>query len=670
MLVPLSWLKEFVDIEESAEELANKLLFSGTKVEETLTRDNEEIFDLEITPNRGDCLGVVGVAREAAAIYKLDLKLPEPFSETMQVSRKRSVNITVKDKKLSPYYTIGVIDNLEVQESPKWLKKRLESVGIRPINNIVDITNYVMMETAQPMHAFDFDKIKGAMILRAAREGEKVTTLDGIERSLNKGAIIIEDSEKLIDLAGLMGGQNSEVDNDTETIILHVPLYDSVSIRRASQHTGLRTEASNRFEKKLDPNGHRYAFERALHLLKIEASGILSSDIKSINYPFRSESFPVSVVKISKILGIEISEEEIVNILVLLGFEVLPSPSLDEKMLEVRPPTWRPDVKITEDVAEEIGRIWGYNQFPKTLPTGKIPTHEDSFLPDWEKVLKEALQGLGFYETYSHSMTSAISINKLGLNLTDVLKVNNRMTIDYEYLRPTLLIGLLESVSLNLRNFDDVYLYELGRVFSKEINPKNKLPKQPRKIGAVQTFGDFAKTKGLVIKLLGQLNIEKYEFDRVESSKIWSTNSAKLIIGKEEIGTLGSINKAMLENFSIEKDIFAFELDFDKLISLAKEATRYKPLPKYPVIKEDLSVAFAEETTVHDVLNAIESLKEKRILNVNVAEIIPWQDKKSILLNLEYYNPKKTLTDKEAFEIRKKIIDALKKKLKAEIRSK
>jgi phenylalanyl-tRNA synthetase beta chain len=670
MLVPLSWLKEFVDIEENAKELAEKLLFSGTKVEETLTKNEEEVFDLEITPNRGDCLGIIGVAREIAAIYRLDLKLPEPFSETMLPSRKRSIKMKVKDKNLCPYYTIGIIDNLKIQESPEWLKKRLDSVGIRPINNIVDITNYVMMETSQPMHAFDFDKVRGDMVLRAAKEGEKVTTLDGIERSLNKGAIIIEDSEKLIDLAGLMGGQNSEVDKNTQTIVLHVPIYNSVSIRRASQHTGLRTEASNRFEKQLDTNGHRYAFERALHLLKIESGGILSSDIRSINYPTRSESLPVSVTKINNILGVTVSEEKIVNILVSLGFEVLPSPSLDEKMLEVRPPTWRPDVKITEDVAEEVGRIWGYNQFPKTLPSGETPTHEDSFLPDLEKILKESLQGLGFFETYSHSMTSGVSITKFGGNLSDVLKVNNRMTIDYEYLRPSLLIGLLESVSLNLRNFDDVSLYELGRVFLKEINSKNRLPKQPRKTCAVQTSSDFSKLKGLVIKLLEQLNIEEYEFDRVEGTKVWSPNSAKLKIGKEEIGILGSINKALLANFSIEKDVFSFELDFDKLTNLAKDEIRYKPLPKYPVVKEDLSVAFTEKTTVHDVLNTVRSLKELRILNVNIAEIIPWQGKKSILLNLEYYDQKKTLTDKESGDIRKKIVEILKKKLKAEIRSK
>lgn len=669
MLVPLSWLKDYIDVDPNPEELAENLLFSGTKIEEVLKKDGEVIFDLEITPNRGDCLGIIGIAREVAALYQEDIKLPEPFSETILNKKIKSVKLNVKDKNLCPYYSIGLINSLKVQESSQWLKNRLEQVGIRPINTIVDITNYVMLETAQPMHAFDFNKVKGEMILREAKEGEKVKTLDGVERTLNKGAIIIEDSEKLVDLAGLMGGQNTEVDENTSIIVLHVPIYNSVAIRRTSQFTGLRTEASNRFEKQLDPNGHRFAFERALHLLKIESGGVLTSEIKSVNYPFKSESFTVPVEKIKDILGIKISEEEILNILTSLGFEVLPAPSLEGQSLEVRPPTWRPDVKITEDLAEEVGRIWGYNRFPKTLPSGEIPTHEDSFFPDWGKVLRETLQGLGFSETYSHSMTSANLINNIGINLKETLKVNNRMTVDYEYLRPTLILGLLEGVDLSLRNFDEVALFELGRVFFKEINPKDKLPYQPKKIAALSTSSNFYQIKGGVVRLLEGLNIKTYRFEKTRET-IWSEESARILIGKEDIGTLGSIDNNVLKNFSIKKEVFGFEMDFDKLADLASSEIRYKPLPKFPIVKEDLSVAVEKGVNIQDILDTIQSLKEPKIKLVKLAEIIPWKGKKSILLNLEYYDPKKTLTDKEAEKTRKRVIDVLKKKLNAEIRSK
>ena len=275
MLAPISWLKEYVDFEVSIEKLADDLLCSGTKVEKVLTKEGEKIFDLEITPNRADCLGIIGIAREIAALYNLKLNIPKHFGEARVESRNKSINFQIKNKSLCPYYTIGVIDNLKVGDSPEWLKKRLRQVGIRSLNNIVDITNYVMIETGQPMHAFDYHKIKGGMILRGAKNEEKVKTLDGVERRLNRGAIIIEDSEKLIDLAGLMGGKDSEVDKNTETIFLHVPLYNRTAIRKTSNFVNLRSEASNRFEKELDPNAHRYAFERALHLLKIEASGIL-----------------------------------------------------------------------------------------------------------------------------------------------------------------------------------------------------------------------------------------------------------------------------------------------------------------------------------------------------------------------------------------------------------
>lgn len=670
MLVPISWLKEYVEFDANPEDLSEKLLLSGTKVEKIIKRDGEVLLSLEITPNRSDCLGIIGIAREVSALYGADLKLPEPFGDTRLNTKRKSVKLDVLGKNLCPYYSIGTISNLKVQESSEWFKKRLELVNIRPINNVVDTTNYVMIETGQPMHAFDFDKLEGKMILRASKEGEKVITLDGVERALNKGTIIVEDSEKLIDLAGLMGGQNTEIDESTSTIVLHVPIYDSVAIRHASQFTDLRSEASSRFEKQLDPNGHRYAFERALHFLKVEASGVLSSDIKSVGYPAKNESFTTSFQKIKGILGIKISENEIVDILVSLGFEVLPGPSFDEKSLEVRPPTWRPDVNITEDIAEEVGRIWGYNRFTKTLPSGQIPIHEDSFFPDWGTVLKETLQALSFSETYSHSMTSASSIEKVGISPKDVLRVSNRMTVDYEYLRPTLMLGLLESVSLNIRNFDQVSLYELGRVFFKEINPKNKLPHQPRKIAAISTSSDFIHIKGVVEQLLGKFNIKDYSFQNVGNSNIWSRQGAKLYVKKIELGTFGSLNSKILEDFSIKEKVFGFELDFEKLISLASLDIHYKPLPKFPTVKEDLSIAVEEKTNVQTILDIAHSLKENRIQNVQIAEIIPWQGKKSVLLNLEYCDSKKTLTDKEVEKIRKKLIEVLKSNLKAEVRSK
>ena len=670
MQVPLSWLKEYVDNSEEVDDLAEKLLLSGTKVENIFKKEGETVFDFEITPNRADCLGVIGIAREIAVLYNQSLKIPEPFGETYRSQKGKSISLKVKDKDLCPYFTYGVIDNLKVQDSSEWLQKRLELSGIRPVNNIVDITNYVMVETAQPMHAFDFDKIKGALLLREVREGEKVTTLDGVERTLNKGAIIIEDSEKLVDLAGLMGGENSQVDKDTTTIVLHVPIYSSVAIRHTSQFTNLRSEASNRFEKQLDPNGHRYAFERALHLLKIEAGGSLSSDIKSINYPYKSDSFSVSVEKIQRILGVEITQEEMLDILSSLGFEIMPSPSLDERKLELRAPTWRPDVKITEDVAEEVGRIWGYNRFPKTLPQGKIPTQEDSFLPDWAETLREIIQASGFSETYSHAMTDYASVVKVGSEPKDTLKVVNRMTVDYEYMRPTLLIGLLQSISLNLNNYPDVGLFELGRVFSKKIDSKTKLPYQPRHLSALATQDDFLSIKGGVEKTLNTFGVKKYEFYSVRENKIWSGNSTVLKIGNIEVGFVGEVNRSVLENFSINRKVSGFELNFDELVKAANREIRYQPLAKFPVVREDISVVVEKNINIQQILSTVNSVKETKIKSVSLAEVIAWQGKKSVLLNLVYYDQKKTMTDKEAAQIRKKITDVLRKDLKAEIRSK
>ena len=669
MIVPLSWLKDYVDVEERPEDLAEDLLLSGTKVDNILEREGEVVFELEITPNRADCLGIIGIAREIATLYNKDLQIPEPFAETMVVSKRKRINLVVSEKNLCPYYTIGVVDATKIQESPSWLKKRLEQVGIRPINNVVDITNYVMLETAQPMHAFDYSKVKDRMVLRAAKKGERVVTLDGIQRTLNEGAIIIEDSEKLIDLAGLMGGENTQIDENTQTIVLHVPIYNSVAIRRASQHLGLRTEASNRFEKMLDPNGHRYAFERALHLLKIEAGATLASEIKNVGYPVRGSSFAVDFEKIKEILGLKISEKEVVNILVSLGFEVLPRVSLDAESFEIRSPSWRPDVKITEDIAEEIGRIWGYNRFPKTLPSGEPPIHEDAFTTPWSRLVRETLKSFGFSETYSHSMTSTDLLAKFGENPKDILRVSNRMTLDYEYLRPSLLIGLLQSAELNLKNFSEISLYEIGRVFSTKINPKTKLPYQPRKVAAVSTSSGFYEIKGVIEEILKKLNVKNYRVEKInEPNNLWADESAKLVLKEKELGILGRVSDKILKSFSIEKSLFGFELDLEKLVEAASTGIRYTPLPKYPSIKEDLSIAADPNTSVQDILDAIRSLKEPRIKNVKIAEAIPWRRKKSVLLKLEYYDPKKTLTNSEAEDIRNKIIEILKKKLGAQIR--
>ena len=670
MLVPLSWLKDFVTLTEDEEKIAEKLLLSGTKVEEITRKDGEVVFDFEITPNRGDCLGVIGIAREASVLFEEKLRLPEPFSETVLTSRRKSINFSSVDKSLCPYYTIGIIDNIKVEKSPEWIRKRLELVGIRPLNNIVDITNYVMMETGQPMHAFDYDKIVGSLILRASKEGEKVITIDGKERKLHKGAIIIEDSEKLIDLAGLMGGENSEVDENTSTIVLHVPIYNSVAIRRTSQYTSLRTEASNRFEKQLDPNGHRYAFERALHLLKIEAGGNLASNIRSINYPVKSESFEISIERVRKILGISISEDDLVNILSNLGFEILPSPSLNESRFEIRPPTWRPDVKSTEDISEEIGRIWGYNNFPKKLPRGDIPTHEDSFTVDWAKRVRNLLTGLGINETYSHSMTDAKSVTNIDFDTEKTLKVNNRMTVDYEYMRPTLLIGLLQSIEINLNHFDEVELFEFGRTFSTQIDTKTKLPSQSNKISLTTTKADYFYIKGIVEQILNTMGIKEGEFVKNENDSIWTEESSTLKIDKEVIGYLGFVKAITLKNFAINKKIVAFELDFDKLIKFSSTKKIYKALLTYPTVKEDVSLIIQNNITVDSVLNSIKSLNEKKILNYVIGEIFSLEGKKSVLLKLEYYDPKGTMEDKEIVSIRKKIIEKLKKDLQAEIRSK
>src|SRR3989304_23745 len=366
MLVPLSWLEEFVRISVRPEKLAEKLLFSGTKVEEISKINGETVLNLEITPNRPDTLSIYGVAREVAALLGEDLKEPDADLIAAEPSRK-PLALKISDKKLCPAYSVVALGGVFVKESPDWMKDYLVAAGVRSINNVVDVTNFVMLELGQPMHAFDTGKIGVNLTLRGAKKGEKVTTLDSIQRELPEGAIIIEDSEKLVDLAGLMGGENSEVDENTKEILLLVPLYDPVAIRKASLFTNLRTEASNRFEKKLDPTMHPTAARRAVKLLIENANARLTSQITSFGAIILPKTLEFNLSLVKEVLGITLSTEDLINLLTPLGFRLQASP-LHEESLSVSVPAHRTDIIIPEDILEEIGRTFGYNNFPKTLP--------------------------------------------------------------------------------------------------------------------------------------------------------------------------------------------------------------------------------------------------------------------------------------------------------------
>ncbi|OGY23433.1 MAG: phenylalanine--tRNA ligase subunit beta [Candidatus Woykebacteria bacterium RBG_13_40_15] len=659
MKVPLSWLKEYVEIKEGTERLAEDLLLSGTKVESVEKEKEDVIFDFEITPNRSDCLSIIGIAREVAAIYNRRLTVPAAFSETQkEIESTKKINLAVLDKSLCPYYSIGIIDELKVSQSPMWLSERLEKSGIRSLSNIVDITNYVMTETGQPMHAFDYDKIKGKMVLRSSKEGEAVTTLDGVERKLPSGAIIIEDSEKLIDLAGLMGGASSEIDKNTKTVVLHVPVYDSLSVRRASQALGLRTEASNRFEKKLDPAAHRYAFERAYSLMKPLAGGKLASTIESVGYPAKEHYVKLPLSLVSDTLGVTIAEKEVCSILSRLNFETKLESQAEGKTVIVGVPSFRTDIHEPIDLIEEIGRIYGYNKFPKTLPVGPLPTSELNYI-DFERKVKQILISLGLQEIYSSTLTSLLTVEDLGFDSEECLRVANRLIFDYEYLRPTLLVGILLAAKLNIENFKKFSLFELGRVFTKDIG-KNGLPNQPKKIAAIFVDSDFRSAKGALETFLKKLNISGFTFKQLTETSRFGKEASMVLIGTGSIGEFGKIDSSILGKFEISSPTFWFELDLEALQARQKEK-RYTQIPKFPVVKEELSLFLQNNLPFQSISESIKNSAGNNLYKMSLFEDTNIKGQRSVLIGLEYYSQKNTLDKKLVTKIRGKILTDLKK---------
>lgn len=666
MKLPLSWLKEYVRFTQTPEKLAEKMLFSGTKVEEIISKKDETIFDLEITPNRPDTLSILGLAREVAVLTNSELLEPS-IKELPSYKKRLPLTFKAQSKKLCPNYSLVIIDQIKVAPSPSWITERLENAGIRAINNIVDITNYAMVELGQPMHAFDYDKISGAkMLLRLSKKGEKITTLDGEERVIPENSIIIEDSEKIIDLAGLMGGQSSEIDEQTSTVVLHVPIYDPTTIRKTSVTLGLRTEASSRFEKLLDLSVHPKALRRAVELILMTAGGEIGSQtITEENQPYLASKIDLSIEETQRFLGAEIGSGEIVEILSSLGFQVRLKPGEDMQILEVTPPSWRRDVTSNVDLYEEIGRIYGYNEFPKTLPKGEVPPQEESTTINLEFKIKEILQGLGFNECYLFTLTSQKMLLSSLINPEETLKLANANSEDFEYLRPHLTPGLLTAAELNLREFENVSLFELGRVFQKEL--KDSLPIQPKRVTLISSK-DFYQLKGVLEVLLKELGITLYSL-KEDSYEILETGlSAKILSKNNTLGKIGLLNKKVLQNFGIKKPLTLLDLDFEVLVKLATNERKYEPLPKFPYVQEDFSFTIPGQLPVEEIIKAVAidpKIEKAEVFDIYTNSALG--KKKSIGLGVRYRSKTGTLDKSEIESLRGKIIQAL-EKLGAQLR--
>lgn len=636
ILVPQNWLKDYVKTDAQPADIAKALSLHAFSVEKIIeTPSGESVFEIEITPNRGDALSVLGVARELRVILpRLGFKAEWQAVENKEINEidKLKLDVQIADKSLVPRFCALILEDVQIKDSPDFIRQRLEAVGQRPLNNIIDITNYLMFDKGQPMHAFDYDKIKGAkMVLRESKKGEKLITLDGASRELPAGVIVIEDGEgRLIDLCGIMGAQNSEVDEKTKRVLLFVQVYDPVRIRKSSMALGHRTEAALRFEKGIDFDGVVPALKEAADLMKQYASAKEASKLIDIlNVEYKPKEVLVDYEKINLVAGIEISKKEVDEILQGLGFE--------PNGQKVKVPSWRyDDIDLPEDLAEEVIRFYGYYKLPNKLLTGDLPKSADQKLFFLEDAAKNFLKHQGFFECYTNSAT------REELAGGKALKLANPLTEEFKYFRTSLLPQLSEVLTKNLGYGDKIKVFELASVYLPARHrysqalagepQEGKLPAQPLRLGLVVKGMEFLEFKGVIEALQKEIGVK---------------NPIDFEIKQQKDGTL------------------AAELDFEELIKKAISVKTYQPLSSFNSIKEDLTFIIPPSGEItYPQIEKIILESDGRILRLNFKGIY----KNFLTLAIEYLDTAKQISSEQTQEIRKKIFDRLEEELDVKLK--
>ncbi len=636
-----------------------------------LGRD-DHVVEFEITPNRPDCLCVIGLAREAAVTFGKELKLHEPVVEAQAGGNiNEMAKIIVEDAALCPRYTARMVKNVKIAPSPRWMRERIRNAGMRPINNIVDITNYVMLEYGQPMHAFDFACVGNNEIhVRTAREGESIRTLDGTERKLTPSMLCICDTDKPVAVAGVMGGENSEIVGDTAMVLFESANFNGTSVRRTATALGMRTDASARFEKGLDPQGTLRAVNRACELIELLGCGeVVDGVIDVVPKPIEEKTVLLEPDKINSLLGTDIDKDSMKKILLDLGF------TLDGDVIHV--PSWRGDVEHYSDIAEEVARFYGYNNIP-TRFTGAISTC-GGFTPvqQSERRVGELCRAMGLDEIITYSFISPSYYDKIRMPadspLRDSLRILNPLGEDTSIMRTTILPSMLEILTrnYNYRN-NSAALYEIGRIYLKR---DDGLADEPKivSMGAYGPEMNFFRIKGWVEELCSGLGIDKLHFAAERENQSYHPGRcAKVWCGETYIGILGQIHPAVAANYGVDAEMYCAELSFDALHSLRGGIPVYKPLPRFPAVTRDIAVVCGAEIPVGDMVDHImaeggQYLKGCRIFDVYTGHHIA-EGKKSVAFSLTMRADDQTLTDDHAEETVKKVLAALERKFGASIR--
>lgn len=656
-----SWLREYLETPAPPEEIARCLSLSSQSVEKVIpVGKNDFLYEIEVTSNRQDAFSVYGIARELSAVlprYGIKAKLlpiPGIEKEMPKVKLPLPLEVTITQSSLVPRFTALIFDDVKIKPSPPVGKQRLELSNIRALNNVIDISNYLMLELGQPMHTFDYDKIlKASLIVRQSKPGEKIVTLDGAERDLPPGTIIIEDGKgRIIDLCGIMGGQNSEVDEKTKRVLLFIQTYDPISIRKSCQALSFRTEAASRFEKGLDPEGVMLAMKRAIGLFTDWAEAKAASNVYDI-YPHPPKPYSVKLEKkkIARLLGIDLELQEVKKILVSLGFKIVIKN--DSILAEI--PHWRyGDVSLPEDLIEEVARIYGYHNLPNNLPPISYP---QPILPifSFENQLKLALKSWGFTETPTYSMVSEVLLKKAGISSEGLLKIANPLSEDWHFLRTSLIPSLLEVILKN-SNYPKISIFEISHVYLAR--DKNKLPEEKPKLVGLMTGEDYLFGKGVVEGLLNNFGITaNYQQTNSGALLFNKIKTADIIVNQKNVGLVGEISHTSLNLFGINNEVAFFELDLNLLVEKIVPVKVYSPIAKYPPVIEDLALIFPPETRVAAVSQAIQAVSP---LITTVELLDSYENTRTF--RITYQSLARNLSDKDILPVREKIISHLEKR--------
>ena len=635
---------------------------------------DDHVVEFEITPNRPDCLSVIGLAREAAATFGQPLSLHEPVVKGgAEGSLAELLDVETPASDLCPRYTARMVRNVKIAPSPKWMRERLRAMGVRPINNIVDITNYVMLEYGQPMHAFDYRYVKGGrIIVRRAEEGEHLTTLDGKEHILNGNHLVIADETRAVGLAGIMGGENSEIVDDTVDVVFESACFDGTCIRKGALALGMRTEASAKFEKGLDPMNTLPAVNRACELVELLGAGqVVDGTIDILNYVPQPRVLKLEPEKINGLLGTDIAESEMVSILKKLDFQVEGD--------QVTVPSWRGDVIGMADLAEEVARFHGYNNIPVTLMRGQTTLGGYSDEEKLERQLGNLCRSLGFDEIITNSFISPTCYDKICWDADDPrrqsFKILNPLGEDTSIMRTTVLPSMLEILSrnYNYRN-QNVRLYEVGRIYLPGGDDGLAVENKVLSMGAYGDDMDFYALKGAVEAILKDLRAEDVHFEvpSVTNPSYHPGRVADVYAGDQRIGVLGQIHPLVAQNYGVDAPFYCAELDFGQLLCSRGPAPEYVPLPKFPAVTRDIAVVCDEAVTVGALENTIRKgakglLKDCKLFDIYRGKGVE-EGKKSVAFNLVLRADDRSLTSEEADADVKHILETLEKELGAVLR--